>query len=499
MERTAARPSDQVGVGANAITKEGGDDRPQFRVLTDAQITMLYRGVLDCLERTGVEVLSEEAQALLVKAGARVEGSRVRIPPYIIEEALAAAPRRFSIWGRDPNRRLLMTPGRVHFGPGPSCTYFVDPQIWQRRRARREDPGLTAKVCDALENIDYVMGLALPEDVPAELAPVYEFAAMVANTGKPIVAWAYTLDNTRDIYRIAAEAIGNEGALRERPIYAFYALSQAPLIHTGPELTNVMWCADHGIPVVYHGGGTAGVSSPVTGAGTLVISLAAALSGLAMIQLKKQGAPVCLGGVPAPMDPASGRPSYGAPELSLYSVAMAEVAHYLGLPFMGNAGASECKVLDLQGAVESTMQVCFSLLSGTAMPHGVGFLDCTDIGSLEMLVMTDEIIGMARRFMRGIEISDETMMLDLIDRIGPGGEYISLRETAKQFRQEIWMPKLLNRNPWSQWAAQGKPTVHERIRERLLNILTNHRPLPLPEGVSDRIMAILEEAEARTQ
>jgi len=183
--------------------------------------------------------------------------------------------------------------------------------------------------------------------------------------------------------------------------------------------------------------------------------------------------------------------------MSLYSAAVSDISRYLGLPFMGTAGASEAKVLDLQAAIESTMQIVLSGLSGATLVHDVGFLDCADIGSLEMLVMNDEIIAMTRRIMRGIEVSDDTLMLDLIDRIGPGGEFMSTKETAKRCRAEIWTPTLMDRDPWVNWEAAGSLTMHDRIQARVREILATHEPPPLPEGTAEKIETILEAAEAR--
>jgi trimethylamine--corrinoid protein Co-methyltransferase len=262
-------------------------------------------------------------------------------------------------------------------------------------------------------------------------------------------------------------------------------------------LTKALWAATHDIPVVYVSGGIAGVTAPITGAGLLVSALAGMLSGLAIIQLKRRGAAVCLGIVPPPMDLRSGRPAFGGPEMSLYSAAMADICRYLGLPMMGTAGASEAKVLDLQAAIESTIQVVLSGLSGATLVHDLGFLDCADIGSLEALVMNDEIVAMTRRIMRGIEVSEETLMLDLIDEVGPEGEFITAEETAARCRQEIWQPSLMDRQPWEEWEAAGAQTMRARIKARLGKILANHEPPPLPQGAAERIAAILAAAEAR--
>jgi trimethylamine--corrinoid protein Co-methyltransferase len=470
---------------------------PQFRVLSNQQIEKLYQATLECLERTGVEVRNAEARDLLAGAGARVDGLRVRIPPHVIQDAVAASPSSFTLWGRESKIHVALD--QVYFGPGPTCTCFVDPHSGERRKTRRGDPGLTARVCDALDNIDYVMSLGLIDDVTPALAPVYEFAEMIANTGKPVLPWAYNLDNVSDIYHIALAVAGGEEALRQRPCLALFSTFQSPLIHTDKDLANVLWAAERDVPIVYLGGGTAGSTAPVTGAGALLISLAGTLSGLAIIQLKKPGAAVCIGSVPQPMDLRSGRPAYGGPEMSLGSAALTDVSRYLGLPFMGTAGASEAKVLDLQAAIESTLQVVLSGLSGATLVHDVGFLDCADTGSLDMLVMNDEIIAMTRRLMRGIEVDDDSLMLDLIDRIGPGGEFMSTKETAKRCRREIWTPTLMDREPWVNWEAAGALTMQDRVRSRLREILNTHQPPPLPDGVAGQIEAILQAAEARAR
>ena len=470
---------------------------PHFRILSDNQIRNVYRATLACLQRTGVEVHNQEARQLLHDAGAKIDGHRVRIPSKIIETTLADAPEAFTIFGKNQKWNLSIEPGQVRFGPGPTCTYFMDPETGEKRLTQKSDPALTARVCDALENIDYVMSLGLIDNVTSSLASVHEFAQMITHTGKPVLGWAFKKDHLKDIYKIASVVSGSEEAFHERPNFGFFSTWQAPLTHTDEDLANCLWAVEKNIPIIYIGGGVAGLSAPITGAGLLVSNLSCMLSGMAVFQLKKPGAPVCLGSIPAPMDLRTARVAYGGPEMSLYSAAISEITRFLGVPFMGTAGASDSKAMDLQAAIESTLQVILSQLSKINMVHDVGFLDCADIGSLEMLVMTDEIISQAKRIARGIEISEETLMLDLIDEIGPGGSFIATPETAGRCREETFRSDLMDRNAWATWQENGAETMLKRIQSKLAHILSRPQSIQMSKDVLDRISAVIQAAEQR--
>ena len=202
------------------LSNETNDLKPQLRVLSEAKCRTLFQTTLDCLDRIGVEVNNAEARDLLLAAGARADGRVVRIPPRLVQDAIAATPRHFTLWGRVAGREIHVAADQTHFGPGLTNTYFVDPATRARRQTQRGDPALTARIADALPNIGYVMGLGLIGDVRPDLASVYEFAELLANTSKPIIAWAHKPENVAAMYRMAVAAAGSEAALRERPSQA---------------------------------------------------------------------------------------------------------------------------------------------------------------------------------------------------------------------------------------------------------------------------------------
>ena len=466
---------------------------PRLRVLSDEQCRELTLATFECLERIGVGVGNAAARDLLARAGASVEGARVRIPAHLVRDAIAATPSQFTVWGRAGSQPMHVAADRVHFGPGLTSTYFIDPQTGERRPARRGDPALVARVADALPNIDYVMGLGLIGDVAADQASVYEFAELLANTGKPLMAWAHCPANLDAMWRMATAAAGSEEALRRRPIFAFFSTYPSPLRHTDEDLANVMWAAAHDVPVAYLGGPTVGIEAPFSSASALVLHQSAALSGLTIIQLARRGARVAIGGLPSPMDLRTARPSYGSPEASLHSAAAADLARYVGVPFMGTAGASESKLIDAQAGLEAALQVLMSALSGASLVHDAGFLDCADIGSLPMLVLVDEIIGMVKRIMRGIEVNRETIMLDLVEQIGPGGYFLDEPRSASLARREVWMPTVLDRNQHAIWEQSGAKDTQQRVGEKLQKILARHQPPALDDEVRDAIARVLEE------
>ena len=471
----------------------------QFRLFSRDQLEELYRSVLQVLEYTGLDVHNEEVRAVLADAGAWVDGLRVRIQPHLVEEALSRAPRSFTVFSRegDPDKDLHLGPGRFYYGPGPTCPNFIDPRLGERRRYTRADARAVATVCDALTNIDFVEGLGTVSDVPSELGDVYEFAEMIASTGKPIVAWSYTGDGCRDIHRIATAVAGGEDAFVRRPNYIFYCEPLSPLVSNKEATDKVLYCARHRIPLIFTpcviGGGT----GPCTLAGILVQAVAESWLGLVVSQLLNPGTPFCMGGVVSCMDMKDTILAYGAPELPLLQAGLTELAHYVGLPLWTTGGCTDSKLVDEQAAIEGSLSVLFSALSGGDLCHDVGYIESAMSGSLQQLVMMEEAIGYVKRIVRGVEVTGESLALGVIDEVGPGGNYLSEEHTLTHFRTEFWFPRLMDRNRWDIWERRGKQTMGDRVQTRLNEILDTHTPVPLPAEAQAKIDQILTAAQGR--
>jgi trimethylamine--corrinoid protein Co-methyltransferase len=243
---------------------------------------------------------------------------------------------------------------------------------------------------------------------------------------------------------------------------------------------------------VYTPAPNAGATAPVTLAGTIALGAAEYLSGVVIAQLIKKGAPVIGGGTLFAMDMTTGVASYGSTEFNLLHAAMTEVCKYFGLPVFSLAGCSSSKVFDSQATLESMFGTLSAALSGANLIHDVGYLEDGLCGSFEQVVITDEIIGMVKRYIQGIKVDKNTLALDVIEKVGPGGNFLGQDHTFKNFKSEMFMPTLIDRNVYAKWHDAGAKTLETRVNEKVKEILSSYEPEPIDDA---RLAAIDEYME----
>jgi len=480
-----------------SASNEVDNQSVQFRVLSGSQCRRLYNAVLEVLEHTGVEIFCEEAVDVLKKAGCWVDGARVRIPSHLVERAIATAPSRVVLSDRNGARRLFLEGNNSYFGPGPTNPTIFDLETGERRDVLKSDVCQAARLTDALPNMDFVMSLACISDCTPGLADVHEVHAMLQNSIKPIVTWAYDLQNVDTIISMCEAVAGSAEALQKNPFVVVYAEPTAPLRHSREAIEIMMYMSKKGLPLLYTPGVQGCATAPASRAGVLVITAADNLAGLVINQLVREGAPYIVGGVTTNMDMKTMIHCYGSsPEFSLMHAAMNDFIHFLNLPGWSTAGCADSKLLDEQAAVEYTLSIYTAALSGSNLIHDCGFLETGLSGSLEALVMADEIVGMVRSIIRGIRIADETLVLDLIDKVGPGGNFVSEEHTFDNFKKEFWLPRDINREIFRQWAKKGKTTYAQRLNARAKQILKDSQPSLLPDEKLRQLQALVDRAEA---
>ncbi len=467
-----------------------------FRVLSDDQIWEIKRAAFDVLEKTGCSVQHAGALRLLKDAGAVVRDDHVRVPAYIVEECIRTAPKGFPLYDRSGARAMEVEGRKTYYGTSTASPNTRDALTGEIHETRVLDIARGAQVADALANIDWVMPMGSSQDVPALAADVYEFEAVVTNTTKPIVFIGYSPRGVELVFEMAAEVAGGLDRLQERPFVLLYPEPISPLLFPEEVVDRMFIAADLGMPQIPGPAVQPGATGPVTIAGAVGQVLAEGLMSLTLVQLRRPGAPCFLGANLGVFDMVTTNMCQAGPETSLGLAAQAEVAQSWGLPTWGTAGATDSKALDAQAGLESAFHILAQGLAGLNLIHDVGYMDAGMVCSAEMLVLGDEIIGMTKRFIRGLEINAETLARPVIERVGPAGHYLQDDHTYHNFRKELWTPTLLTRQRYDEWELEGAQDMEQRVRAKVRGIVDDHRALPLPDKTLAALATLREKGAA---
>ena len=476
------------------VTEASAGGCPNFPVLSEAQGRRMHEACLEILERVGVRLYLEEAVAMMRKAGARVsDGNLVRLSASLVERALETVPRQVVLYDRG-GRPVMPVGGPLCFyGPGSDCLNIIDHRTGERRKPVVKDVEEGCVVCDALPQIDYVMSMVLPADVDGTVADRYQMGAMLSSTAKPVIYVTYDYAGCRDAVAMAEAVMGDAEALRRTPLIACYINAASGLKHNKEALEKLLFLAEKGLPSLYIPSTTAAATGPVTPAGIVAMDFAGVLAGLVLSQLKREGAPVIVPGMPpgGTLDMKTFVISYAEPERTLTTA----LARYYGLPMFAIAGASESKVVDGQAAAEAALTLAVETFAGSHIIHDLGYLESGLTFSFAQLVICNEIVGWIKAFSRGYEVSDESLALDLIAELGPDGDFLSSDHTLRHFR-ERWYPSAFERTNFETWQNKGGRTCVERAAGTVDRILAEHRPEPLPAETREKLRDVIRRAKA---
>ncbi|HEY3345887.1 MAG TPA: trimethylamine methyltransferase family protein [Anaerolineaceae bacterium] len=476
---------------ASKLSQEFPRIQPKMTMMGREDCLRLHTASCEILKKNGVIVHSEAGLELLRKAGAVVEGELAKIPPSLVEWALASAPDSFNLYKRGTDQVAIQLDGEhVYFGPGSDTLHYLDPRSGERRDFQSADLADCYHVVDALPEIGFVMSSGVPRDVPAEYCYQHQFALMLRNTTKPIVVVCDGLADMVAIRKMAAAAAGGDENLVKYPTILIYSEPSTPLQHSTAAIEKLLFCSEYSIPITHSPAPMMGGTAPVTLAGAVVLGNAEMLSGLVMHQLKNPGAPFLYGHGVHHLDMKTMISVYGAPEYQLARVMAAEMGRFYRLPVWGYAGHSDSKVVDSQAAVDTQFSVLVALLAKTNLNHDVGYLEAGLTHSPELMVIANEVISASRKFVEGIRLDDEAMGLDAIAKVGPGGNFTSSAHTRK-FWRDLWVPQLFDRQHLDRWEAQGSKDINARAREKTIAIMEQHQVEPLSEAVEKEIAAVL--------
>lgn len=463
-----------------------------MNVMTQDEKERLHGAALEILENVGVEVYDDEALALLKNNGAYVDGITAKIPAKMMEAAIKSSPGSVKIYDRENNVKMDLTNGNIYFGTGSDTPLVLDWETGKVRKNVLNDTVQASIVSDALPNIDFVMSMGLASDAEIRVSDIYQVKAMLLNTIKPFIFTAHNERNMDMMIQISEMAKGS--TVMEKPNMILYAEPISPLRHPVESAQKLLLAAEKGVPVAYVPACLIGGGAPVTLAGALAVVNSELLSALVIHQLRRPGAPFIYGGATPTMDMRNGSCTYAAPEIFLNYACLADMARYYDLPVFDAAGCSESNDYDAQAGIEMGYTILAAALSGGNLIHDVGFLGCGMIASLEALVAGNETIGCIKRMIKGVNFSQEKFAIDEIAKVGIGGSYINTEHTAMNFREEIWIPELFNRDGYYSWEGTGSVSFRDKLKKKISKILLENKVARLPKDVETKIEETVQNA-----
>jgi trimethylamine--corrinoid protein Co-methyltransferase len=391
---------------------------------------------------------------------------------------------------RDGTAAVFLEGTKCYFGTGSDCLNILDPVTGEHRKFTQADLVDGYRLCDALSNIHFLMSIGIPSDVDPEIAYDVQMALMLEHTTKPIVFVTNDRASCQRAIDMAAAVAGGYEALREQQHILLYSEPSSPLQQSETAVDKLLLMAEYELPVVHSPGPQMGALAPITLAGGLTMSLAEILSSLVVHQLKRPGAPFVFGAGIHHMDMKAAQICYASPEFQLTKAAIAELGRWYGMPTWGYAGCSDAKLFDEQAALEALLSVMAAKLSGANLIHDVGYMESGLTTSYEMIVLTDELVAMMDHFMGGIPVSQETLMVEELHQVGPGGHFLDTDATMQRFR-DFWYPSLLDRAIRPQWQAAGGTRLGERLTARVREILADHSVPALKPDQKRRLQEIV--------
>ncbi len=469
----------------------------KVKAITKQEIRTIHRASLEILEKVGVFVPHDEILSKFIDRGANVilKEKRVRIPEEMVMELLSKAGKKFTIYGRDIAKKAEFGVGKRNYNTSGGEAFWIDNIGDERRYATLDDVATAVRFADALEQINIPGAMSDPHEISANWRCVEVAFEMIKNTTKPIMFWFYDRASTKYLVDLIVALRGDEKEATEYPMFFPLFEPVSPLSFPFNGIDLIFETAKLNLPVPIGPMAQMGMSAPATIAGTLAQENAEILAGICITQLIREGIPVCYGGICHAFDMRNGRMIFSGPEQAIFSVAMAQMGKYYGLPVYINVGLTDSKRPDAQAGLECALTLAMGAATGADIFGHMGISGMDQASSLDILVMQSEIISYVESVNREILFNDDTLAIDIIEKSGPKGSFIDKSHTARHFRKELWFPTLLNRENYNTWKDKGASSMEKRCRERKEEILAKHQPEPLAGDIYNDLESIVQTAK----
>jgi len=466
----------------------------QYRPLSEQDVETVHNAALTILETTGVtyeEGLSETID-MLAQAGADVDraAARVRLPRPLITEQVAKAPSQVILYGRDPRHDLDVGGHRVHMGTGGTALTILDLESGEARPTVLNDLYQIGRLVDRLDNIHFFMRPCVPHDIPPEAYDINSYYTCLRATSKHFMTGVNTPAGVENVIDMVAMIAGGRDKLIERPFISFVSCNIISPLKLCTDSTLIMQAAIRNrIPVALSSAPMSGSTAPMTMAGLLAQLHAEELAGITICQLTNPGAPLLYGGIAGLANMASMGYLGGAVECGMMNAAIHQMAHHVGVPNYNSAALTDSKVPDIQAGWEKGLTSLLTAMGGSNyVHHAAGMLESMAGVAYEQYIIDDEIIGSCMQALKGITVDAEHLALEVIDQIGPGGNFMTAEHTMKHLRTEYYQSNgVTDRKDREQWQKNGAQDARERARQMARKILDEPEKSYIPEDV-DRMI-----------
>lgn len=476
----------------SAEIKAISDPRLKLEILSEDDVQRVHEATLAVIENTGVRFPSARALDIWEEHGAAVDrdSHTVKAPAELIETALRKAPPEYVLAARAQDQDLPLDGNHVYVGTDGCGVEVIDLYTGERRSSRLQDVADIALMADYMTEIAFHWVAVSAQDRPEVTRGLHELHAIFDNSTKHVQTESiYTEQEAQAAVEMASAVAGGSEALRQRPLLSIMQCTAPPLGQDGGSIDAALVAAEAGLPVGFMTMTSCGSTAPVTLAGNLVVGNAEVISALALIQLAYPGAPVFYAAAQTAMDLRSGGYTGGGPEDFLFGAATNVLADFYDIPLSMGSFATGAKEPNWQAGVDNVMSTFMASVVMSDMLLGVGLLHGSRIWSYAQMLMDCEIFDLVWRMMKGVDINEDTLALEVIDAVGPGGNYLAQKHTKRHMRQ-LWLPKYMDRRTYNVWEDEQDGAVEWATIEAR-KILESHQPETLDERLSSELQRII--------
>jgi trimethylamine---corrinoid protein Co-methyltransferase len=475
--RAARKALRSAPLAENMRPVRAGLSGGKFKPLSDAEVLRIHEAALQALEEIGLSQAPPSGVAAMVAAGAiQGDDGRLRFPRALVEDMLAKAARGITMHGRDPKHDLELTGTRVHFGTGGAAVHMVDLEADDYRDTTTADLYAAARIVQHLDNVHFFQRPMVCRDIVDNFdMDINTIFASCAGTTKHIGTSFSDPSHVAGCFDLLHMIAGDEAAWRARPFMSNSNCFVVPPMKFAEESCLVMEdCIRRGMPVLLLSAGQAGATAPAPIATAIVQAVAECLAGVVYVNAIKPGHPAVFGTWPFVSDLRTGAMSGGSAEQALLTAGCAQMHHFYGLPGGAAAGISDSKLPDMQAGWEQGITNVMAGLAGLNMVYESVGMHASLLGyCLESLVMGDDILGQVLRCVRGIDVTEDSVSIEVMRSVcleGPG-HYLGSDQTLALMQTEYIYPEVGNRMSPKEWGEAGKPKLLDAATARKNAIL----------------------------